>query len=137
MLHTTQVSINYRLGPFGFLSLGTADYSGNNGLKDQLFALQWVQRNIEQFGGDKDSVTIFGESAGSASTHFHVLSPKSQGLFKRAIMQSGSALNIWASHTKSDHLDFTYKLGKVEFFVTNYIFLISTSLHYYSQRIWT
>lgn len=107
----SQVTINYRLGALGFLSLGTADYSGNNGLKDQLLALKWIQQNIEQFGGNKNLVTIFGESAGSASSHFHVLSPKSQGLFKRAIMQSGSVLNPWASYRKSDHLEIITTLG--------------------------
>lgn len=107
----SQVTINYRLGAFGFLSLGTADHSGNNGLKDQLFALQWVQRNIDRFGGDKDMVTIFGESAGSSSVHIHSLAPKSKGLFKRAIMQSGSIINPWATYFKSDHLDIVQGLG--------------------------
>lgn len=108
-----KVTTNYRLGAFGFLSLGSRDYSGNNGLKDQLFALQWVKRNIEKFGGDKDLVTLFGESAGSASVHCQVLSPKSEGLFKRAIMQSGSASSPWASYSKSDHLDYVYDLGSI------------------------
>lgn len=52
---------------------------GNAGLKDQVMALQWVQQNIKQFGGDPGNVTIFGESAGGASVHYHVLSPMSQG----------------------------------------------------------
>lgn len=103
--------MNYRLGPFGFLSLGTADYSGNNGLKDQLLALQWVNENIERFGGDADMITLIGESAGSASVHVHTLAPKSQGLFKRAIMQSGSVMNPWVIHSTSDHLDYAYKIG--------------------------
>lgn len=108
-----KVSINYRLGPFGFLSLGTSEYSGNNGLKDQLFAFEWIQRNIKQFGGDRNAVTIFGESAGASSVHFHVLSPKSHGLFKRAIMQSGTSLNIWSSYlTSSNHLNVINELAK-------------------------
>jgi len=52
---------------------------GNAGLKDQVMALRWVQQNIKQFGGDPGNVTIFGESAGGASVHYHVLSPMSQG----------------------------------------------------------
>lgn len=90
------VTINYRLGPLGFLGLGTADVPGNAGLKDQTMALRWVKDNIAVFGGDADNVTIFGESAGGASVHYHVLSPLSKGLFRRAIAQSGSALCPWA-----------------------------------------
>lgn len=63
-LSLTQVTFNYRLGPFGFLTLNTPDYSGNMGLKDQLLALKWVNKNIERFGGDKSKITIFGHSAG-------------------------------------------------------------------------
>ncbi|KDR15588.1 hypothetical protein L798_10533, partial [Zootermopsis nevadensis] len=73
------VTINYRLGLLGFLSLIEAGIPGNNGMKDQVLALRWVQRNIEHFGGDPGRVTIFGESAGGASVHFHLLSPMSRG----------------------------------------------------------
>lgn len=92
------VSINYRLGVLGFLSLEdvTLDVPGNAGLKDQNFALKWVQGNIGCFGGDKNNVTIFGHSAGAASVHFHILSPSSKGLFHKAIMESGVALNPWS-----------------------------------------
>uniref|UniRef100_A0A8D8PL90 Carboxylic ester hydrolase n=3 Tax=Cacopsylla melanoneura TaxID=428564 RepID=A0A8D8PL90_9HEMI len=90
------VSFNYRLGTFGFLSFEDPNLSGNFGLKDQQLALQWVKENIEAFGGDPDSITIFGESAGAASVHYHLVSPKSQGLFHRAIMQSGSTFCPWA-----------------------------------------
>ncbi|KAG0715125.1 Acetylcholinesterase [Chionoecetes opilio] len=71
------------------------------GLKDQTLALQWVRDNIRSFGGDPDSVTIFGESAGGASVHLQMLTPKSEGLFQRAIMQSGNALCPWA--LRDDH----------------------------------
>jgi para-nitrobenzyl esterase len=87
------VTINYRLGVFGFLThLGlTAEgsKSGNQGLWDQQFALQWVKRNIAAFGGDPMNVTIFGESAGSLDVCLHVASPQSRGLFEQAISQSG------------------------------------------------
>nr|CAD7458802.1 unnamed protein product [Timema tahoe] len=90
------VTFNYRLGALGFLCLNDTNVSANNGLKDQVAVLQWVQQNIAQFGGDPDNVTIFGESAGSACVHYHLLSPMSKGLFHRAIAQSGSVLNPWA-----------------------------------------
>lgn len=61
------VTINYRLGAFGFLALGTSDFSGNMGLKDQQMALQWVNDNIPSFGGDCDRITVFGQSAGEPS----------------------------------------------------------------------
>ena len=86
------VTVNYRLGPFGFLSLGSEGAHGNNGLLDQNLALQWVQQNIGNFRGDPDMVTIFGESAGSLSVALQVVSPMSRGLFQRAIMESGVVL---------------------------------------------
>ncbi|KAG5891748.1 hypothetical protein JTB14_012482 [Gonioctena quinquepunctata] len=89
---------NYRLGVLGFLSLEDQSLGvpGNAGLKDQAFALKWVQKNIHNFGGDPDNVTLFGESAGSASAHYLTLSPLTKGLFHKVILQSGTALNIWA-----------------------------------------
>jgi para-nitrobenzyl esterase len=91
------VTTNYRLGPFGWLrhaSLrgeGTreADQSGNFGTLDMILALQWVQENIAAFGGDPGKVTIFGESAGGTDVFTLLLSPQAQGLFHRAIAQSG------------------------------------------------
>ncbi|CAG2108862.1 unnamed protein product [Medioppia subpectinata] len=86
------VTANYRLGQLGFLYGDREDAPGNVGFYDQLLALKWVRENAEQFGGDKDRITIFGESAGSWSVSAHILSPLSKGLFKRAIMQSGAVL---------------------------------------------
>lgn len=89
------VSINYRLGDFGFLYLDhlDADYSGsgNNGIRDQIAALEWVRDNIASFGGDPENVTIFGESAGAMSVSTLLGTPKAAGLFGRAIPQSGAA----------------------------------------------
>jgi carboxylesterase type B len=65
----------------GFLSLPDVGILGNNGLKDQVMALRWVQQNIKQFGGDPGNVTIFGVSAGAASVQYHMLSPMSAGEF--------------------------------------------------------
>jgi len=91
------VSINYRVGPFGFLAHPelTAEsphhVSGNYGLLDQIAGLQWVKNNIAAFGGDPDQVTIFGESAGGISVSMLCASPLAKGLFRGAISQSGGS----------------------------------------------
>jgi para-nitrobenzyl esterase len=94
------VSINYRLGALGFLahpalSAESLDSSGNFGLLDQQAALRWVKANIAQFGGDPSNVTIFGVSSGGNSVWAHVISPKSSGLFQRAISISGLWATCW------------------------------------------
>ncbi|CAK1547563.1 unnamed protein product [Leptosia nina] len=86
------VTINYRLGSLGFLSTGDELAPGNNGFKDMVAALKWVQRNIKPFGGDPDLVTVAGCSAGSISAMLMMVSPMSTGLFKRAISMSGSPI---------------------------------------------
>ncbi|XP_011704228.1 PREDICTED: cholinesterase-like [Wasmannia auropunctata] len=73
------VTLNYRLGVLGFLNLYDKVATGNQGMKDVIMALQWVQKNISQFGGDPKNVTIFGESAGGAIVHFLTLSPLAKG----------------------------------------------------------
>ncbi|KAJ4438848.1 hypothetical protein ANN_14801 [Periplaneta americana] len=105
------VTINYRLGPLGFLSTGDSVIPGNNGLKDQVMALRWVQQNVAQFGGDPGNVTIFGSSSGGSCVHFHMLSAMSEGLFHHAISQSGSAMNSWAMDEDPQRLAF--HLGEV------------------------
>nr|BAD91555.1 carboxylesterase [Athalia rosae] len=98
------VTLNYRLGALGFLSIEDDEAPGNAGLKDQVAALRWVRRNIKHFGGDPERVTLFGESAGGASVHLHLLSPLSAGLFSQAIGQSGSGANPWViSHNVSNN----------------------------------
>ncbi|EFA08586.1 juvenile hormone esterase-like [Tribolium castaneum] len=86
------VTFNYRLGSLGFLSTGDKEAPGNNGLKDQVLVLKWVKENIASFGGDPESVTLAGYSAGAISVTLHLVSPLSRGLFHRAIIMSGSAL---------------------------------------------
>ena len=83
------VTINYRLGADGFLYLGEG--IANRGLLDQVAALEWVQENIQAFGGDPGKVTIFGESAGAFSVATLLSMPRAKGLFRRAIAQSGAA----------------------------------------------
>ncbi|NXO84882.1 CEL lipase, partial [Sitta europaea] len=104
------VTINYRLGPLGFLSTGDQNLPGNYGLKDQHMAIAWVKRNIRAFGGDPDNITIFGESAGAASVSLQTLSPKNKGLFKRAISQSGVGVYSWA--IQRDPLVWAKELGE-------------------------
>lgn len=100
------VSMNYRLGVFGFFSdpeltkESPNHASGNYGLLDQAAALQWVRKNIAAFGGDPDNVTIFGESAGSMSVSSQMASPLSKGLFKQAIGESGGVF-LLTPRTKS------------------------------------
>src|SRR5207302_8885960 len=89
------VTLNYRLGPLGFLahpdldSEGPPQGSGNYGVLDQIAALDFIKRNIGAFGGDKSQVVLFGESAGGISVCAQLLSPLAVGLFSAAIMESG------------------------------------------------
>lgn len=90
------VTFNYRLEVLGFLCLDNEDVPGNAGLKDQVAAMKWVKNNIAAFGGDVDNITLFGCSAGAASTSYHLISQMSQGLFHKAICQSGVCLSDWS-----------------------------------------
>ncbi len=95
--HAVVVTLNYRLGPFGWFrhaalrghGTSEADRSGNFGTLDLIRALEWVRENVSAFGGDPSNVTIFGESAGGANVFTLLLSPRASGLFQRAIVQSG------------------------------------------------
>nr|XP_025867229.1 cocaine esterase isoform X2 [Vulpes vulpes] len=98
------VIIQYRLGVLGFFSTGDKHATGNWGYLDQVAALRWIQQNIAYFGGDPGRVTIFGESAGGTSVSSHVVSPMSQGLFHRAIMESGVALLPGLTASSSDEV---------------------------------
>ncbi len=90
------VTLNYRLGPFGFLAhpalsaKSPVGASGNYGIMDQILALRWVRSNIAAFGGDPAAVTVFGQSAGAVSVAVLMVSPLARALFHRAILQSGS-----------------------------------------------
>ena len=83
------VGVNYRLGVLGFLV--TEKQPGNQGILDQRAAMVWVRENIASFGGNPDSVTLWGQSAGAMSVAVHLVSPGSKGLFHRAIMESNVA----------------------------------------------
>jgi carboxylesterase 2/para-nitrobenzyl esterase len=107
------VTINYRVGAEGFLYL--ADAIANLGLLDQIAALEWVQENIAVFGGDPGKVTIFGESAGAMSVATLLTMPRANGLFRRAIVESGNTPNVNSTGT-AERIgrrlsEFTWKAG--------------------------
>ncbi|XP_062567471.1 neuroligin-4, Y-linked-like [Saccostrea cucullata] len=89
------VNFNYRLGSLGFYAARKEGLTGNYGFFDQVMALHWVKDNIAKFGGDPEMVTIAGHSAGAADVGFHVISPLSKGLFRRAMIMSGSPIAFW------------------------------------------
>ncbi|MFP4974762.1 carboxylesterase/lipase family protein [Paenibacillus sp. CN-4] len=97
------VTLNYRLGPFGFLHLAPlgGGLTSNQGLLDQVAALQWVRRNIAAFGGDPERVTVFGESAGGMSIAALLAMPAARGLFARAILQSGASQALSAEQSSA------------------------------------
>ncbi|MET7283230.1 carboxylesterase family protein [Kribbella sp. NPDC005582] len=94
------VTVNYRLGIFGFFGYPGLPGSGTFGLQDQQAALRWVQRNARAFGGDPGNVTVAGESAGGMSVCAQLTSPTSAGLFSKATMQSGSCAFNWAQNSQ-------------------------------------
>ena len=107
------VTINYRLGALGYLSLENNIMPGNMGYRDQNVALRWVKENIESFGGDSLDITVFGESAGSFSVIYQVLSPLSSGLFQKAIAQSGAPLApMYKTERPGFHRNITVSYGR-------------------------
>ncbi|XP_051538588.1 neuroligin-3-like isoform X1 [Myxocyprinus asiaticus] len=90
------ITLNYRVGILGFLSTGDQAAKGNYGLLDQIQALRWINKNIGYFGGDPGRVTVFGSGIGASCVSLLTLSHHSEGLFHRAIIQSGSALSSWS-----------------------------------------
>lgn len=106
------VTINYRLGPLGFVCLPElekeAGHTGNYGLYDQIAALKWVHDNIAAFGGDPDNITVMGQSAGAMSVQQLVLSPLTKGLISKAVMSSGGGVSSLMGNTvpAAEHFDF-------------------------------
>lgn len=113
------ITINYRLGALGFLAHpelckeSVHGVCGNYGLLDQIEALKWIQKNISNFGGNPNNVTIFGESAGSVSVSSLLLAPPARGLFHRAIMESGTATTIpYMLSLANGSIDQAFRTGK-------------------------
>ncbi|KAE8573489.1 carboxylic ester hydrolase [Halyomorpha halys] len=96
------VTVAYRLGHLGFMSFEDDVIPGNYGIKDQVLAVEWVKKEIKNFGGNPDLLTVFGISAGAASSHYLCSIQKTQGLLKGCISHSGVAGAIWSLHTPGD-----------------------------------
>ena len=110
------VTLNYRLGPMGFVCLPElqeeAGFTGNYGLYDQMTAIQWVRDNIASFGGDPDAITIMGQSAGAASVQMQCQSPLTDGLFAKAVMSSGCGLGGMMSCKLETSMNFWQEVMK-------------------------
>ncbi|BFZ13517.1 hypothetical protein BsWGS_16556 [Bradybaena similaris] len=104
-------SFNYRVGPLGFLYGGNQESPGNVGLLDQVMALQWLNDNAVNMGGDPAKITIFGESAGAVSVGYHLMSPLSKDLFTYAILMSASPTAHWAIQSNDLALNRTHNLA--------------------------
>uniref|UniRef100_A0A0N5BQD1 Acetylcholinesterase n=1 Tax=Strongyloides papillosus TaxID=174720 RepID=A0A0N5BQD1_STREA len=111
--HAIVVNLNYRLGVFGFAYFGrNSSIKGNMGFLDQQMGMKWVYENIEKFGGKKDKITLFGESAGAGAVTAHFLSEASFKYFSRAILFSGAINNEWATISPQTALENTKKLAQ-------------------------
>lgn len=100
------VSFNFRLGALGFACLGTEEIPGNAGMKDQVEALRWINKNIKKFGGDPNKVTLAGFSVGATMAELLVLSKSTEGLVDKLILESGSALSPFAINRNPVHTAF-------------------------------
>lgn len=105
------VTINYRLGPLGFLFLEGTEGAGVFGLLDQRAAMKWVHENIAAFGGNPNNITIVGESAGGISVCLHMVMPESWDFFKGAIIQSGNCLTLKQSNARTQASGFASRLN--------------------------
>ncbi|XP_013790869.1 acetylcholinesterase-like [Limulus polyphemus] len=106
------VTMNYRLGPLGFLHLNNDDIQGNQGLMDQQTALRWVKENIVSFGGNPENITLFGEGSGSVCVGLHLMMEESKELFRHAIMESMSPLFPHSSHNLEEANELKTLLAK-------------------------
>ncbi|XP_023236325.1 putative inactive carboxylesterase 4 isoform X4 [Centruroides sculpturatus] len=107
------VSFNYRLGSFGFMYLNDTRMPGNMGMLDQVTALRWIYNNIEYFEGDRNNITLFGQSAGSVSITDHMISPLSRELFGRSILQSGTNYNNIFVKTPEENEEKTKEIATI------------------------
>lgn len=109
---TILVTLNYRLGIFGFITFNTPEYSGNMALKDQQLALKWIHENIAQFSGDPKRVTLFGQSSGASCAHYQILSRESRKYFRNEILLSNSFENRGTLSNSTALLNYAYTIAK-------------------------
>ncbi|KAH7637583.1 lipase-like protein [Dermatophagoides farinae] len=111
--HFIIVTMNYRLGVLGFLSTDDINCPGNNGIRDQTLALQWIHENVAKFGGNPANITIMGHDAGGASVSFHLLNPEADRYFTNAISISGTVFSPWAINDNplAQARDFAYRFS--------------------------
>jgi carboxylesterase 2 len=141
------VTINYRLGLFGFLTTGDSNALGNYGLWDQTAALKWTNENINQFGGNPNQITVLGHSAGASSTDLLCISPHSRGyldgnnyhtildLFKNAAPMAGSSFNKWALTQSQKTLNKALKLAQKRGFVSTNLSNQNTELVKFLRKL--
>uniref|UniRef100_A0A0N4ZDW7 COesterase domain-containing protein n=1 Tax=Parastrongyloides trichosuri TaxID=131310 RepID=A0A0N4ZDW7_PARTI len=106
------VNLNFRLGALGFARLNGTNVTGNMGMLDQQMGLQWIKKNIQQFGGDPSKVTLMGEQTGASSAEAHLYAKNSSGLFRRIALTSGTLENTWGSRTNHYTEKTTEELAK-------------------------
>lgn len=104
------VTLNYRLGVFGFMAVGLPHVPGNSAMKDQALALKWIKMNIESFGGDPNKVTIAGSTSGAHCVTSHMVSPMTKDLFKNVIAMSGAI--TWQKKLRTNNIDMVTKLAE-------------------------
>lgn len=104
-------TFNFRVGVFGFMSLGTPEYSGNMGLKDEQLAIKWIHDNIERFGGDNSRITLAGHSSGSFSVSHHLLNDESKKYFQQSIALSGTGQS-YHGYIRGNHQCLIRKFAK-------------------------
>ncbi|XP_061706653.1 juvenile hormone esterase-like isoform X1 [Cydia pomonella] len=112
------ITLNYRIGPYGFMCLNTSKVPGNQGLKDQVQALRWINENIRYFGGDHSKITVVGNSAGAVSVDFHQFFLQEQ-LYNRVILQSGNTLSHIINEVPDPDRDAPLKLANQLNYPTN------------------
>eukprot|EP01084_Bolivina_argentea_P165339 287253_1 len=138
------VSINYRLGAFGFLQneqlynedASWKSYGGQNGINDQIVALQWIKKYISDYGGNPNQITIFGQSAGGLSVCNLLVSPLASGLFQRAIIESGGCTAGWSAKNQSYGLqEWNKYLQKAGYPIDNMTYLRSINAKEFNDKM--
>ncbi len=130
------ITINYRLGVFGFLYGNSSEAPGNMGFWDQAMALNWTKQNVRAFGGNPNNITLFGQSAGSMSISNHIVSNVTRNLFQRAIMQSGIH-KVFSYLVENSEKGINFSEKKILFFLSLKIyFKTRKNICFERKKIW-